>query len=589
MARAIVFEDTYRIEYESGSNWALGRVTFDRLSRQPVWNEDHTICLVMEGELYDTGEIRKNLGRRGNESRNDDDAELLMCRYLETGDRFVDDLNGAFTAAVYDLRHDRLLIATDFLGQRPLYFAQYGGAFVFAGKVAALLADPQCPRQLDGTAIAQLLAFEHVLGNRTLLSEVELVPPGTVMAVEYGRVLTRQYWAMKFPATFSARPDEEYLQELGFQTRQAVNRQSNGYLPVVQMLSGGLDSRQLLGTLSEIQPHGWPGPLRTLTLGQKNCSDRRPAAEIAHIVGASHRFYELVPAVIPIVAGAAVRRLDGLKSFVHAHAMAPWLDRPEPHQIVFKGFLGDIVWTDSYYSSQYDDDAFKRLLWQRTMVLFDEVEQEALLLPAVRRDMDQTLRQSFRATIEQYAEPTISDRFAHFIVSERQRRFIQYGVEGVRTQHIVRTPFADRDYVEFALRVPSHLRANRQIQLDAVVRMFPELAKVPWELTGLPMMPCMRNSVMRLGNSIRWFLRNHSVSWIPVWQRRPLADYDGWMRGPLRQWVEETLLDRRTLSRGLFNPDFVRQVVAAHMAGSDFSRRLSMLITLELWHREFLD
>lgn len=589
MARAMAFEHSCQIDHDSGSDWALGRVTFNGASAQPVWNENHTICLVMEGELYGTDELRKQLTRRGREFRNQDDSELLLRLFLENEDRFVDDLNGAFTVAIYDLSRHRLLVATDFLGQRPLYYTHYGGSFVFAGKMAALLADSYLPRQLDGTAIAQLLAFEHVLGDRTLLSGVKLVPPGTVMAVEGGRALMRQYWTMKFPVTFPFRADEDYLEELGFQTRRAVARQGNGSQPAVQMLSGGLDSRQLLGALAEIQPASRPDTLHTLTMGQKNCSDRQPAAEIARKAKAGHRFFELTPSIVPIVARAAVHRLDGLKSFIHAHAMAPWLMRSEPQQIVFKGFLGDKVWTDRQYSSQYDDEAFQRMLWQRTLVLFDETEQRSLLLPSMRRLSDQTLAESFQTTIKQYTDPTVADRFAHFIISERQRRFIQYGVEGVRTQHIVRTPFADRDYVEFAVRIPTHLRVDRQIQLSAVVQMYPELAKVPWELTGLPMAPCIRDSTKRLNNSIRWTLRNLGLSWVPVWQRRPIADYDGWMRGPLRPWVEGVLFDRKTSARGLYNPNYVRKVVTEHMAGKDLSRRLSMLITLELWFREFLD
>jgi len=137
--------------------------------------------------------------------------------------------------------------------------------------------------------------------------------------------------------------------------------------------------------------------------------------------------------------------------------------------------------------------------------------------------------------------------------------------------------------------VPPGFRLDRQLIIRALGKAFSSVAKVPSDRTGRPLVTCFRDLRIQAGNQLRWRLRAAGLKWIPERDYRPYADYDGWMRTVLRPWVEETLLNKRTLERGYFNPEYIHDLVAEHMAGANHARKLGVLLTLELWQRLFID
>jgi asparagine synthase (glutamine-hydrolysing) len=173
---------------------------------------------------------------------------------------------------------------------------------------------------------------------------------------------------------------------------------------------------------------------------------------------------------------------------------------------------------------------------------------------------------------------------------EEDVRFTLLGVQLARSQALVRTPLADKDLLRFALTVPPGYRVDNSYYVKALIKALPDLAKIPYAATGQPLdQDCFRALRIRTVEQSRWWLQRRGLHWIPVRQAHPYADYGTWFRHELRPWVEETLLSTHALDRGYFQPAFVRNMVAEHMAGCEHTHRLGVLLALELWHQQYMD
>ncbi len=591
MASALEHEDRYRVDLWTGDNVALGRVHLGYVNPepQPIWNEDHSLCIVMEGEIYDYDEERRKLIEQGHCFRVDNDSEFVLHLYEEFGEEFASHLNGAFVAAIWDRRANRLVLANDRFGLHPLYYAQCTNRLTFASGLHALLANPALSRRIDPIAVAQFLSFEHVLGNRTLLAEADLMPPASLLTFCDGHLTIRSYWSLEFADVYQPHSEETYLEDLTHHMRQAVARQAHDNLPAGMLLSGGLDSRIIVALLHNNLASG---SLHTFTFGIPDCDDARFAREVAALLGAQHHFFELKSDYLLGVAEEGVRLTGGLYSCIHMHALASLQAEAKYVRVIYKGYMGDSL-MGSHLNRQlwasYDEDTLNRMLFEHTNNSFRQAEWEDLFAEDFQHQINGAFFDSFRATSVEAKATLVANRQTHFDLRQRQRRFILSGLEMVRSQAIVRAPFCDNDLVEFMLTVPPGLRLDRFLFKKALVRAFPDLAKVPYEKTGLPLVACARDLRIRIDKQVRWRLHTAGLKWISVPHNRPYADYNGWMRTVLRDWTEETLLNKRTLERGYFDPDFIRNLVAEHMAGADHTCKLGVLLALELWHRMFLD
>jgi asparagine synthase (glutamine-hydrolysing) len=590
MALALQEEDWYQLDLHHGEGCGLGRVTLgiSNPEPQPIWNEDETLAIVMEGEVFDYRNLKQHLITRGHRFQVDNDAEFVLHLYEEFGEGMPTKLNGAFVLAIWDRRAGKLLLANDRLGLCPLYYAQRNGRLMFASGVRALLADSNLPRRVDLLAIAQLLAFDHVLHERTLLTDAHLLPPASLLIFSNGQLTIEPYWTLKYPEFHQPLSEEAYLEDLIFYLRQAVTRQAPGDLPAGVLLSGGLDSRALLGFLCDGPA---TRPLHTFTFGIPGCDDARFAHQVSSRVGAQHHFFEMRPGYLLELAEKGVRLTDGLENCRHMNALATLSAQAEYAQVFYKGFLGDALmgyFTHRLFLANYDENGLMHLFLDRYPFVFSPVEQQQLfaqsLLPYSSAALD-----TCRAALAESQARLVVDRISHFDLHQRQRRMTLNGVRLVRSRGIVRTPFCDKDLIDFVLRTPCGLRFERYLMKQALVRTFPDLAKVPYTETGFPLAPCLRDSLMRINRQVRWRLRAAGLGWVPIAQPRPYADYDVWFRSVLRGWVEETLLDSRSLQRGYFRPKYVKQLVSEHMAGADHATKLGALLALELWHRQFID
>ncbi|GIV76499.1 MAG: hypothetical protein KatS3mg050_0893 [Litorilinea sp.] len=594
MAQAVRHHPWYRVTLHQEPGCGLGRVSLGHEPdpEQPVWDPGGRVALWMEGELYNGPALRQRLAAQGFPAPVESDADLLLRLYLAEGEGFAALLNGAFAIAIWDRRSRTLLLATDRFGSYPIYYARVGDRLLFAPNVHGLLADPDLPRTVDEGAIAQALTFDHILGDRTWLKAVRLAPAASLLRFHDGQLTVRPYWDLRYPAYYEIRDEDEYVEEFVHLLRQAVARQHRGERAAGMLLSGGLDSRVLLAAMRD---GPLVDPLYAFTWGIPGCDDARFAREAAAVVGAQHHFFELQPDYLRHKAEEGVRLTNGANC-IHYHALANLEAQSQHTGVIYKGVMGDAMMGTALtrpFWAQYDREtlpwAHFKMHHDRGVLLFTPAEQEELFSPDFQRQVGDAVMADYTAGMLASQAEQMADQRIYFDLRQRVPRMTWNGVELVRSRARVRIPYCDNDVVDFALHLPPGFRFERYLLKKVLVAVYPNLAQIPYTETNLPLRACARDVIIRAQRLAAWHLHRLGLRRSPDIPRRPYARYDQWFRTELRDWVSDILLDERTLSRGYFQPETIRRLVSEQMAGARHAVKLGALISLELWHRQFLE
>ena len=244
---------------------------------QPLSNEDGTIWVVFNGEIYNYAELRKDLIARGHRFTTQTDTEVLVHLYEEHGAGCVEKLRGMFAFALWDERNKTLFIARDRVGIKPLYYAHTNGCLVFGSEIKAILADPEVDRQILPEMIDRFLTFHYLPGEETLFRGIRKLAPGSYMVVRDGSVKIQQYWDLHFAPV--SRSVDDAAAELLALLEESVRMHMISDVPVGFLLSGGVDSTAVLG----LAVGKTDKPLSSYTLGfsADGITDERPYARLA--------------------------------------------------------------------------------------------------------------------------------------------------------------------------------------------------------------------------------------------------------------------------------------------------------------------
>lgn len=231
---------------------------------QPLANEDDSIQVVFNGEIYNYQELREELLKRGHRLRTHSDTEVLVHLYEDLGERLVERLRGMFAFALWDRKRQHLLLARDRVGIKPLYFYRDEHKLLFGSELKALLADPDVPRTLDLESLEDYLTYGMVTGRRSILRGIEKLPPAHVLSVtrEHWQATPRRYWQLRFEP--DERPTaEEWQEAIRAKLDETVRRHLIADVPVGAFLSGGVDSSVIVSLAAAAVN----GPLRTFSIG----------------------------------------------------------------------------------------------------------------------------------------------------------------------------------------------------------------------------------------------------------------------------------------------------------------------------------
>ena len=263
MADTIAYRGPDASGYFVGDNVGFG---FRRLSiidlhggNQPIYNEDGSIVVICNGEIFNYLELKAELIRKGHSFATNSDVEVLVHLYEEEGSSFINRLNGQFAFAIYDRNKDVLFLARDHFGINPLLYTVADGLFIFGSEIKAVLAHPSVKREIDLTGLDQALSFPGLISPRTMVRGVNSLKSGHCITVRNGEVSVAEYWDLNYPKAGELaydKPDHYYIDGLAELFFQSVKLRLQSDVPVGFYLSGGLDSSLIAAAIKRVSHNG---------------------------------------------------------------------------------------------------------------------------------------------------------------------------------------------------------------------------------------------------------------------------------------------------------------------------------------------
>lgn len=516
-------------------------------------------------------------------------AQFIHDAYLARGIDVLQEISGAFSFALWDARARALLLATDRLGLRPIYYGEHGGILRFASEVKGVLTDPAFPHRLNLTAVADLFQNNFVMGDRTLFEDIQLLPPASFLRFQGGRQTISRYWDIPFPAHYPKKPDR-YYDDLIFEAlRGAVHRMIRPRIRYGLSLSGGLDSRWIAALLAEEDAES-----RAFTLDSPGSDDTPPAKAVAAATGLEHHVWELCPTLAADWGETYSYVTDAMDSIWHMEEFPLTLRVGQYADVSVGGFLGDGLFgyeINPTSASLRKQDVPNYRRWRIRDGQLPKSRIGQVFHPQVGKRLRETGLQSLK---EAYAEsPSVHGFHAiqYYDLRQAERRYANIAQLAKLAFVDIYHPIADEEVIEAALQLPPAQLLFERAYRRAMATHLPQMAAIPWTFTlTLPTISVVgimlkKAAQLTLG---RWLCNTPLGQHPAIRQRRYYAHHTEWSRGLLLSFVEKNLLAPELEALGLFDMDGLKKQIQAHVDGTGIATGfIGAALSLSLWARLF--
>ncbi len=580
-------EAWYQVERFCRTPIALGKATPGIIDSypQPVFNPNQSLCLMMYGEIYDYRCDLAPVLNQTNRSTGDSPAEIILKLIEKKGIEIVKDLNGSFVLALWDFNNKRLTIANDRFALRPLYYCYPDKMFVFASEMKSFLVHPEVNREIDPEGMAQFFSLNFIMKDQTLFRYIKTLEPASILTFENGKLNQKTYWTLSLKESQKNFNRKDALDRVHFLVKQAVKRQVTDKIPKILSLSGGLDSRTIMGAVSQLG-HIIP----TYTFGIPECPDQKLAKAVADACGAENRFFELSPDYLEKWAKKGVWLTEGMSNVVNFHGIEFNPEIRKHALIVLNGFGGNELFgflslLTARLFFQKNSGHWIDWLFKRINNPFPLSEQKKLFRREYHLPMGESAYHSFVKLINNTPADSPFNKFHHFRLSVQSPKSFLYGLLQDNDLVEYRVPFCDYDLGDFITTIPPKEKLLAVFHRCLLTEKFPPLGAIEYQRTDLPVSSgIIRILLSKTTDRLKTKLYNSKVD------KRKYSDYDDWMRNELREFVTSSLLNERCLGRGYFNSDYVKRMLEQHFSGrQNLSMRIGALLTFELWHQLFFD
>ncbi len=564
---------------------------------QPVYNEDRTVVVVLNGEIYNFEELRRRLLAKGHTFSTAGDTETIVHLYEELGPACVRELHGMFAFALWDAGKRQLLIARDRVGKKPLFYNERPGALSFASELRALMQDPEVPREIDHQALDAYLAYGFVPAPMSAFAGVRKLMPGSVLTYRDGKARTERYWRLDYSQKRGGEPQEEVHEEIRETIRGAVRRRMVSDVPMGAFLSGGIDSSTVVAAMSEISS----GPVKTFSIGfdDERFNELPQARLVAQRFGTDHHELVVRPDAAEML--PTVVRQYGEPFADHSALPCFYLARfaREHVTVALNGDGGD----ESF-------GGYQRYTTNAALAALDRVPYplRRLASAAAKRAPLGGDPRRMRSKLGRFALAAELDRESRYLgaqsmfTADARARLYTPEHAGMLDLSLAAEPLLEpwrdstaADLVDQLLDVD----VNTYLPDDLLAKI--DIATMAYSLEGRS--PLLDHELMELAASLpaeskvgrgkrKRVLRSALRGWIPdEILDAPKQGFElpvaRWLRGELRGYAEEVLLDPGARARGWCQEREVRRLLDEHGAGThDHGRPIWTLLTLELWYRE---
>jgi asparagine synthase (glutamine-hydrolysing) len=580
--------------YYSDDHAALGMRRLSIIDRatghQPVHNEDGTVWVVSNGEIYNYRQLTKELKQSGHTFYTESDTEVIVHLYEEYGLEGVGKLRGMFAFALWDAKTRQLVLARDRFGIKPLYYGEVGGRIIFASELKALLQLPEVERRINWSAVGHLLSWMSTPSKESIIEGIHKLEPAHMLIAKPGQApRIRRYWDLTF-APDRGRSEAYFTEKLAALLEESVKLHMVSDVPVGAFLSGGVDSGAVVAMMSRLSST----PVKTFSIGfpEQEFNELAHARILAERFGTEHHELIVEPDVVGLL-DEVTWHLD--EPFGDPSAIPTYLVSRLASQhvtVVLSGDGGDELFGgyDKYLVERSErrfdhlPSALRRaaaitsglmparmrgknLLRHLSMqgsrryldalTLFRLEEMRGLLQPEAYRLIAHSDGGELESLLEHAGSDWLS-RLQYFDVRRYLPLDILTKVDRMSMAHSIeaRVPLLDHVLAEFAATIP----ADMTLKGTTTKHIFKKAMR------GL--LPAGILERRKQGFAV------------------PLGR---WFRGPLRGYVHELLLSDVCRRRGVLNPSYVTRLLARHDSGRDFDLHLWTLVSFELWCRTFMD
>lgn len=563
---------------------------------QPIANEDETIQVIFNGEIYNFIELREELLAKGHTFRTRSDTEVIVHAYEEWQLTCVDRFNGIFAFALWDSKQNRLLLARDHLGVKPLYYLFLNGQLLFASEIKAILQAPNCPREVHLPALAELFTVRYVPSPDTLFRDIRKLPPGHLLIASPQGIEIRRYWKWK-PTANRGGSEASLIAEYRDLLEDAIRLQMRSDVPVGLYLSSGIDSSALLAVMNKYAG----GAIHTFTIGFEGgeaSNETDDAREIANRFGADHSEMILGP-----------------KDFEEYYERYLWdLEEPVGHEPAVAFYFLSLLASRKVkvvLCGQGADEpwaGYHRYIGMKLSPFYSSLP--AFMTKSITRFVDRFGRnERLRRGAHSLAEKDVLNRILKvysFYHSGMKEKLFQPWLKGAigadeavtresleRLHHDVEhlDPLSQMLYIDTRASLPDDLLmvADKLSMANSVE------ARVPYlDYRVVEFIESLPPDLKLKGFQGKYLHKKALAPWVSrEVAYRPKKGFahpvDKWLRGRMRGFVDECLLSETSSVNRYFNRDYIRRMVQDHEAGrQNYLRHIYLLISFELWHRRFI-
>ncbi len=604
--------DQFGVFQDGAATLGSARLSIIDLSngQQPIANEDGTLWIVFNGEIFNYVELRPKLEKRGHRFATGSDTEVLLHSYEEYGAECVHRFNGQFAFAIWDSRARRLVIGRDRTGIRPVFYIEAAGALLFASEVKALLSHPDVKGELDPVSLEQVFTFWSPLRGRSAFRGIRELPPGHLLTYAGGRLTTRQYWDLSFPEEAATAdrfaPVAHYLERFESLLTDATRIRLRSDVPVGAYLSGGLDS----STIARLVNSHATGPLATFSIAFEDpqFDESEFQLRMARVLGTRHEVVRATHADIGRVFPEVVWHTE---TPVTRTAPAPMfmlskLVRDCGYKVVLTGEGADEVLAGY--------DIFKEAAIRRFWARVPESRLRPQLLrrlyadiPKLRGTTSSFLAAFFRQNLADVRSPYYS-HLVRWRNNERTRRFLSAGIRDAANRQRNGDGMPDMppgsaswghlqrgQYLEGAVFLSQYLLSS---QGDRVAMAHSVESRLPFlDYRVVEFCAALPSALKLRGLTDKYLLRQLGRKILPpeVWQRpkRPYrAPVHKSFFSPRHDYIGELLSPEQVEAAGYFNPAAVTQLAGKAARGQDLSETddmaLAGILSTQLLHHAFV-